>query len=423
MRVVRGFGAAVLAIGVMTSIASMVVRLPREMHSLQALRWSKLAAERLASGTRMNDTRMLFEALGAADHALRIEPRFAEARFQRAAVLEKLGLSAHAAKAYADCLRVDTSSVHAEFALKRTRKLRMTFAQDDYVESWDFKLQQLRAEAMNGHHSAVAALVRRFPAQSRAMAESGALGIWAEAFRTYPATAAKELTVAREIARALAENFDEHLSTDAIAVVDAALATTDSKRLALLARGYELYSTRYNGEWFGPASQARMDEAVSAFHEARSPMQWAAEYERAKRSTLSIEGCKAIEQLTRTAPTNYRWLQAHIYRRHSDCLAMSGEFMEALVAGRHAIGLFGELGEYDNAVLSRIRQEEVIRQVDDRNALWQFRKETLASAGTVNSAWLNSELSMIAHDAVSEASWDVVRSVATLIIDWRRCWR
>jgi CHAT domain-containing protein len=410
-------GAVVLAIGVTASIASVGARLPRDFHSPQALRWSKLAAQRLENGRRTSNTRVLFDALGAADHALRIDPTLADARFHRAVALERLGLVGHAAKAYADYLKHDLSSSRGEIALQKMRKLRRPSVENPFA-LWRSVQQHLRAAALSGNVSAVNAIVRRFPAETRLMAEGFALGRWADAINTNPENAAKELTIAREVARSLVAVSDEHLSAEAVAVVDAAVSASDRERIKLLARGHQLYSSRYSVHWHGPDAQARMEEAASAFREARSPMQWAAEYERATRQSPmpTMEGCKAIPPLVKSTPPSYQGLRAQIYQRQSLCLAMSGDYQEAFVTGRRAIAVFAGLHEYANAVGARLFQAEVVRQVDDRDALWQFRGETLAWAGT-KSEWLNWELLSIAYDTVSESSWDVARSAATLIIE------
>ncbi len=410
----QDIGAAVLAIGVTASIASLVARLPHEVHSPQALRWSKFAAQGLKNA---NNAHMLFDALGAADHALRIDPTLADAWFHRAVALEHLGLAEHAAKAYADYLKLHLSSPRHEIAFQKMRKLRKPFLKDP-VGPWYSVQQPLRAAALSGDAPAVNAIVRRFPLEARHLAEGGALGRWAATITINPENAAKELTVAREVARALVAISGEQLSADAVAVVDAALSASDSKRINLLVRGHQLYSSRYSGPWFGAAAQARLEEASSNFRQAQSPLQWAAEYERAKRQWVmpTVEGCKAIPPLLKSTPLSYRGLRAHIYQRESECLAMSGDYQEALVAGRRALTLFAELREYHNAIFTRMFQADVMRHVEDRDTLWQFRGETLVLAA-VDDEWLNWELLSIVNDAVSESSWDIARSAATLIIN------
>jgi tetratricopeptide (TPR) repeat protein len=72
--------------------------------------WNDLAAARYAASVQLQRPALLPEALAAADHAVRIDPKSAEALFNRALILEHLGLTAEARSAWLRYLRVDSSS-------------------------------------------------------------------------------------------------------------------------------------------------------------------------------------------------------------------------------------------------------------------------------------------------------------------------
>lgn len=72
--------------------------------------WSDLAAARYAAAVELQRPSLLPEALAAADRALRLDPKSAEALFNRALILEHLGQTAEARKGWLRYLEVDSSS-------------------------------------------------------------------------------------------------------------------------------------------------------------------------------------------------------------------------------------------------------------------------------------------------------------------------
>lgn len=72
--------------------------------------WSDLAAARYAAAVELQRPLLLPEALTAADRALRIDPKSAEALFNRALILEHLGLTGEARKGWLRYLEADSSS-------------------------------------------------------------------------------------------------------------------------------------------------------------------------------------------------------------------------------------------------------------------------------------------------------------------------
>ena len=85
--------------------------------------WNDLAAARYAAAVQLQRPSLLPQALAAADHALRADPRSAEALFNRALILESLGLTRDARKAWEHYLEIDSSSPWANEARERLRRL------------------------------------------------------------------------------------------------------------------------------------------------------------------------------------------------------------------------------------------------------------------------------------------------------------
>ena len=83
--------------------------------------WSDLAAARYVYAVRDDHPSQLPQALAAADHALRLDPKSPEALFNRALIIEALGLREQARKAWQSYLDVDGGSGWAAEARERLR--------------------------------------------------------------------------------------------------------------------------------------------------------------------------------------------------------------------------------------------------------------------------------------------------------------
>jgi CHAT domain-containing protein len=411
--------AVVLAIGVTASIASVAIRLPREFHSPQALYWNKLAAERLAAGARTNDTRMLFSALAAADHALRIEGTLTDALFHRAVILERLGLSHHAAKAYAACLKLDPASVRVREIVVRLRNERERIAFER--EFWRAKLLPLRAAALAHDHAGVVAITSRFPQEFREYAEGEELGNWAFGIISHdPEYAERELTVAREIGRALVATSGEALARDAVAAIDEATRASDRARIQLLAKGHKLYAAQWDS-WPYMTGLADLDTAALVFSQAQSPMRLAADEARLLiRDSVSrsrSDGCLDIQQKIATTPENYLAIQGRQHERLAPCLEIVGESYKVPAAYVNAMESYAALHEYDRVDMVHLLLTDILRRSGDRTAAWRMR-QTVFSPRQRSLSWVvDLELMSITREALAESSWDVARSVASLSID------
>jgi CHAT domain-containing protein len=423
----RVVGAAVLAIAVTASIASVALRLPREFHSPQALYWSKLAAERLEAGDRTNDTRMLFSALGAVDHALRIDGTLTDALFQRGVILERLGFSHHAAKAYAAYLKLDPASVRARVIVARLGNGRARIAALEPTEFWRAKLLPMRAAALAHDHTGVVAIASRFPQEFREYAEAEALGNWAFGIMSHDSEyAERELTVVREIGRALVATSGEALVQDVVTAIDEATRARDRARIQLLAKGHKLYAAQWDS-WPHMTGLADLDSAALAFSQARSPMQLAADESRLLiRDSVSrsrSDGCLDIEKKVATTPEIYRAVRARQYMRLAPCLDLSGEHYKLPAAYASAMENYAALHEYDTVGTVHSLLTDILRRSGDRDATWHMRQTILSRCNRSLSWIVDLELISITREALADRSWDVARSAASLSIDTDRLFR
>ncbi|HET7435218.1 MAG TPA: tetratricopeptide repeat protein, partial [Thermoanaerobaculia bacterium] len=239
---------------------------PRDAHV-----WNDLAAARYAAAERLGRTSLYPEALTALDRALAIEPRNAEALFNRALVLEKLGLVPQAREAWQRYLAVDPSSDWANEARERLAQLPAASGESEFRG----ERPRLEHAAESGDVASVAALVARFPQQCRTWGEAEYLGRWGEAVQHGDAAEAKrQLTIARALGNALAAFRGETLLRDAVQTID---ASSDARALAGAHVTYRAARIVYSGQ--EPArAEPELRRAASLFAETRSPMALVARY-------------------------------------------------------------------------------------------------------------------------------------------------
>jgi len=226
---------------------------------------SDLAAAYLARSGEPGCEGDAFAALEAAAAAVDLAPERADARFNLAVTLERLGLTRQARRAWRSYLALDRSSPWAEEAVARLARLMRPAA----VDRWRASLPALAAAAAAVDAAAVAALVDPYRAEARRRVEQELLPAWAHAHsggRSREAAAA--LTEARAICAALTALGGDPLPAAAVAAVDQALAGPPH-RLEALVRGHVAFRDGLEADRSyevdrAAASFARAEEALAA---------------------------------------------------------------------------------------------------------------------------------------------------------------
>ncbi|MEA2240273.1 MAG: hypothetical protein QOC81_4997 [Thermoanaerobaculia bacterium] len=184
--------------------------------------WSDLAAARYAAASKLGRASLYPEALAAADAALRIDPNLPEALFNRALILDRLGLSNEARHAWERYLEVDPSSQWAVEARERLAAIPVTTRSSQF----DRDRPLLEEAAARGDASTVRRFVNAHRDRARAYTEGEYLGHWGEAVQKKDvASAARWLTIARNIATALTELSGDSLTSEAVQSIDNASAS------------------------------------------------------------------------------------------------------------------------------------------------------------------------------------------------------
>jgi tetratricopeptide (TPR) repeat protein len=231
--------------------------------------WSDLAAALFAEASRRDRPSLYPEALGLTDRALRLQPDLAAARFNRALILERLGLADQAAAAWKEYLVIDSASPWATEARQRLERLGRETASSRFKRELPAFERAVAARDVD----AIRRFVEANPQQSRAYAEAEWLGRWAEAWIAGDtARAAAPLAMARLTSEALAAATGETLLRDAVAAIDG------NERA--LADAHDLYrrARMAYGRAQPKSAAPQLADAAGRFAAAGSPMRFMAWY-------------------------------------------------------------------------------------------------------------------------------------------------
>lgn len=324
------------------------LRVVAERSPQDARAWNDLAAARTAAAVQLERPSLLPEALAAADRAVRIDPRSAEALFNRALILEHLGVTGEARAAWERYLAVDATSPWAVEARQRLARLPVKSGAALFKD----ELPRLERAAIANDSATAASIVRRFPQQSRTWAEGEHLGLWGEAVGSGgESEATRLLTIARAIGAALAESSGESLLRDAVAAIDGA----DAPRRAALAQAHVVYRRGRMAY-----AKRRLDEgerdlrdAASRFTQAGSPMSFPARYFAASARYDRHEVTAARDELARLreevdARTHFTAMQAQVRWALALCSMTDADWAAAVPLLEQSEAGFRALGERAN---------------------------------------------------------------------------
>jgi len=307
--------------------------------------WNDLAAATYAEALAENRASLYPEALAAADRALRIDTRFAEALFNRALILERLGLADQAREAWQRYLQADPSSPWAAEARERLGKL------GGKTAAAMFKIEQSRLEtlARAGDVDSVRAIASRFPQQSRTWTEWEYLHRWAVAHRSGDAADAEAaLTMARTIGDALLAISGESLLREAVRAIE----TGDGRDRGAIAEAQTLYyrgRITYNKQR-PAAAEPELRRAAELYARGGSPMAYVARYFAANTrfDQNDVRGARTeLEALlaASSAHPNFAALGAQVRWELALCHMVGEEWNAALPLLEQSRATFHRLGE------------------------------------------------------------------------------
>jgi CHAT domain-containing protein len=371
--------------------------------------WSDLAAAHYAVALDESSPEQLELSLASADQALRLDPRSAEGLFNRALVLQRLGLRDLARTSWERYLAVDPASGWANEARANLRLLHPPVAFRD-------ELEVAYAAAQREDLETIRKIVAKFPQDARKWGEVEILGRWAEAFCSEDAAAATlHLNLARKLGQALAQQNGEALLADAASAIDAA----DSVRKRALANAHATYRSgrkTYQTEEPG-AAEPLLRDAARSFRDGRSPMQLAASYYAANTLFDQNRVDLAQHQLTdlqSRLPMQYHALRAQIQWELALCAISKAQWGRALALLHESTATFDRLGETDNASVVRCIIADSYENLGEVALARTERAQAMSRLGRVTNKDLQVALAGMTRTAIRERNWRVAGSLLNL---------
>lgn len=334
--------------------------------------WSDLAAAEYTFALRNARPDRYPEALAAADRALRIDANHAAALFNRALILERLGVHDQARAAWQRYLEIDDGSAWAVEARAHLARLQRQTGESLFRRA----LPALEAAAAKGDRDAVRSIVRAHPQPSRAWAEAEWPARWAEAFLRGDADgAARALAIARAVGDALARETGESLARDAVQRIE--------RHPRQLAQAYPIYRAGRVAYANGLPREAepQLREAAARFAGASSPMALVARYYAASARFDNTDVAGAREELTallaEAAP--YAALTAQVEWELALALMNLGDFDGALPLLARAEETFTDLGERSHAAFVGTLIADAQSSLGRQPQAWAARIRSLAT--------------------------------------------
>jgi CHAT domain-containing protein len=343
--------------------------------------WNDLAVARLAASRDRDQPQTLPLALAAADRAIRIDPTLPEPLFNRALILQEIGLDSAAMRAFAQYVRHDEGSDWTTEATRRQEGLRKPSRQ----EEWKARIAALESAASRKDDAAVLAIVSEYRQESRTYGEAIVLANWAAATGQ---AAQQQLQLASAIGRALVRINGESLLNEAVAAIQKDPSPARMTRLATAHRTYYQAGSHY-GRREIEVSLPLFEEADRLFRETGSPMAGVTSYYIASCEydfQKTDEALRRLGALIHATPERYRALHALLLWETGTAYQRTGALVEALEANRRALALFTEIGEVHNANSMHSAVASCQALLGRRNEAWRERQTYLRQISATGDA-------------------------------------
>ena len=377
--------------------------------------WNDLAAARYAAASQLGRASLYPTALAAADAALHIDPNHAEALFNRALILERLGLTDEAKRAWQRYLGADSSSPWAAEARSRLTQLPASTRSTQFER--DRPLLERAAE--RGDAAGVRRYVDAHRERARAYAEGEYLGHWAEALQRNDITeAARWLSIARAVGNALVDISGESLLRDAVRAIDTA-APAEQRRIAaaqILYRNGRIAYSRGQRD----AAERDLLSAAEAFESVQGPMALQARYYAASARLVRNDAAGARADLERArasadAHPGYISLGAHVRWELGRALSGDNDWSQAAIVLGEGAAMFRRCGEHASEAFTETMLAYAFRSVDRDDDAWLARVQSFAALSAEGeSEYLATSIAVATYAELAVGHRDAALSLSAL---------
>jgi tetratricopeptide (TPR) repeat protein len=368
-----------------------------DVEQRSAAMWSDLAASHLALAERSDGAMHIRDGLGATYRALSLEPRHAAALFNRALLIERLGLRDAAHDAWGAYLAVDPASAWAGEA--RVHDASLTVNREPFRSALEGAYVHMEGAAPR--------LVDEYPQDARAWGETEILGRWAEAYLAHDGVAAaRHLSVARSLGRAVAARRGEQLLSSAVASIEE-VSEGRRGRLAQAHASYRRGRIEYSQQ-HATAAYALLRDAAMGFAAGGSPMELVARYYAGSAlydQNRIDDAVEALSELQKRTPAHFIALQAQVDWTLGLAYAAQGDLGTAIRRLRESDARFRRLGERTNAAFVRGLLADAHDTLGAFEASWGERLSAISDLGHEGSNRTVSVLSGAARTSTRQKQW------------------
>lgn len=372
--------------------------------------WNNLAAASICTA-RPDRPEVWLAALAAVDMALQLDADHIEARFNRARIVESLGIVPLARTHWTAYVALDSGSRWSAIARQRMRS-------QSRSDSDEWKAATATLERLSD--AELADLANRYPQAARRYADAVYLSQWAAAMSSGDSPKAEtELARVRVFGRTLRRRGDPFIS-DAVSSID--LARTDDSRMRMLIEGQLRYQSGRLALRDGDAVAAETDfRQAERLLRGRSPMATVVEFWIASALTEQQRGDDArrilLSLLARSEQRMNRYpsLTGHVQYQLSLLESWRGNWSASLAAAsaaRTAFALLGERGNLGNANAMLSENYDLLGQpeVSWKHGLAAIRES--AADGALDRTRV--ALAALCRTELRGQRWDRARSLARL---------
>lgn len=357
--------------------------------------WNDLAVVRVQIARSLDDPSYLPEALAAVDEAIRHDATFAPAHFNRALILEKLGLLSEARMQWQKYLSIDTTGAWADEARRRLQPLETKRASWKEVSSAidDAIRRNLPQIALSSNDLAPIVSLEdetlRLSRRARATSEVIDLAAWGRAeIEGRDDDATRALARARFIANVLVTGRDEWLLHDAIAVIDTSAGIGRNR----LAEAHVLYDDGRRALAKNPSSAIPLlEKATLLFAESGSPMELVAMNFLAvahhDHQSLGKSLEVAREAAARVRADRHRALAGQLAWQKGLTLFYQGWYDPATAEMHRAQQIFARLEETDSEAAAQMILADLAEYQGDGQNAWRHRIEGLRKASLADATY------------------------------------
>lgn len=387
-------------------------------HGGDAAAWNDLAVAHRDLARTDDAPWELPNALTYVDRALKIDARFAPALYNRALLLDDLGITTEANAAWRRFIAVESVSETTSAAQRRID------ASDFNSDArWRKDLPALRAASASRDLELVRSMVKRFPQQARTWGETEFLFDWADSLHGGRTWDSAHLILARDVASALREQSGESMLFDTVAAIDDAIRKNDTRRVTMLGEAHVLYRTARVSLYQHRATDALrgLEEAAKLFAAAHSPFAAVSSYYATNALAESGRADEALHRLkeltTAVAPSRMKYvaLVAQIDWEIGLCEGLRSDWNESLAALERSAAGFHRLGEQRNEGSSRSMIAECRDLVGDKHGGWRERVAASRLLGAAGDSYaLSTALAAATFALIGSGQWEAARSLSTI---------